>query len=55
VRATRARATGDARMQVDGELTGQMPVTFEIAPEPVEVIAPRETKRDARRGDRRPR
>ncbi|HZH89370.1 MAG TPA: diacylglycerol kinase family protein [Pyrinomonadaceae bacterium] len=45
VRATRARATGDARMQVDGELTGQMPVTFEIAPEPVEVIAPRETKR----------
>jgi diacylglycerol kinase family enzyme len=42
-------------MQVDGELTGQMPVTFEIAPEPVEVIAPRETKRDGRRGDHRPR
>jgi YegS/Rv2252/BmrU family lipid kinase len=55
VRATHARATGEARMQVDGELTGRMPVTFEIAPEPVEVIAPRETKRDVRRGDRRSR
>jgi diacylglycerol kinase (ATP) len=52
VRATRARATGEARMQVDGELTGRLPVTFEIAPVPVEVIAPREAG-DGRRGDRR--
>jgi YegS/Rv2252/BmrU family lipid kinase len=40
VRATRARATGEARMQIDGELTGRLPVTFEIVAEPVEVIAP---------------
>ena len=40
IRATRARATGEALMQVDGELTGRLPVTFEIAPTPVEVIAP---------------
>ncbi|HEX8634793.1 MAG TPA: diacylglycerol kinase family protein [Pyrinomonadaceae bacterium] len=55
VRATRARATGEARMQVDGELTGRLPVTFEIAPVPIEVIAPREANRDARRGGQRPR
>lgn len=40
VRATRARAEGEARMQVDGELVGQLPVTFEIVSTPVEVIAP---------------
>ncbi|HZG54078.1 MAG TPA: diacylglycerol kinase family protein [Pyrinomonadaceae bacterium] len=55
VRATRARATGEARMQVDGELTGRLPVTFEIAPVPIEVIAPREANRDAPRGGQRPR
>ena len=49
VRATRARATGEARMQVDGELTGRLPVIFEIAPEPVEVIAPLPAERDGRR------
>jgi len=53
VRATRARATGDALMQVDGELTGQLPVTFEIVSEPVEVIAPRQAERDGRRGYQR--
>ena len=41
VRATRARATGDAAVQVDGELTGRLPMTFEIVPDPVEIIAPR--------------
>lgn len=41
VRATRARATGEARVQVDGELIGRLPLTFEIVPTPVEVIAPR--------------
>jgi diacylglycerol kinase (ATP) len=50
VRATRARATGEARMQVDGELTGQLPVSFEIVPTPIEVIAPPQQTRDNRRG-----
>lgn len=49
VRATRARATGAARMQVDGELTGQLPVSFEIVPTPVEVIAPPLQERDGKR------
>jgi diacylglycerol kinase (ATP) len=38
--ATRARATGDAPVQVDGELIGQLPMTFEIAPHSIEVIVP---------------
>jgi diacylglycerol kinase (ATP) len=41
LRATRARATGDANVQVDGELFGRLPMTFEIVSDPVEVIAPR--------------
>jgi YegS/Rv2252/BmrU family lipid kinase len=53
VRATRARATGEALMQVDGELTGQLPVSFEIVPTPVEVIAPPQNGRDGRRGYQR--
>jgi diacylglycerol kinase family enzyme len=40
-------------MQVDGELTGRLPVTFEIVPEPVEVIAPPLREADAPRGYRR--
>jgi YegS/Rv2252/BmrU family lipid kinase len=40
LRATRARATGEAAVQVDGELIGSLPMTFEIAPESVEVIVP---------------
>lgn len=40
IRATSARATGDAHVQVDGELIGQLPMTFEIVPEPIEVFAP---------------
>jgi diacylglycerol kinase (ATP) len=40
IRTTRARATGDAHVQVDGELIGQLPMTFEIVPEPIEVLAP---------------
>lgn len=40
VRATRARATGEAAVQVDGELIGTLPMTFEIAAESIEVIVP---------------
>jgi diacylglycerol kinase (ATP) len=40
IRTTRARAHGDAHVQVDGELIGQLPMTFEIVPEPIEVLAP---------------
>jgi diacylglycerol kinase (ATP) len=40
LRATRARATGDAPVQVDGELIGSLPMTFTIAPESIEMIVP---------------
>jgi diacylglycerol kinase (ATP) len=40
IRTNRARADGDAHVQVDGELLGQLPMTFEIVPEPIEVFAP---------------
>jgi YegS/Rv2252/BmrU family lipid kinase len=39
LRAIRARVTGDALVQIDGELTGQLPLTFEIAPSPIEIIS----------------
>jgi diacylglycerol kinase (ATP) len=39
-RATQARATGEAAVQVDGELIGTLPMTFEIAPESIDVIVP---------------
>jgi diacylglycerol kinase (ATP) len=38
IRASRARVTGDVPVQIDGELTGQLPMTFEIAPAPIEII-----------------
>lgn len=37
---TRVRATGDALVQLDGELTGSLPMTFEIAPHPVTIFVP---------------
>jgi diacylglycerol kinase (ATP) len=40
IRATRARATGTALVQVDGELIGRLPMTFEIVPHPIEVFIP---------------
>ena len=40
VPATRARATGDAAVQLDGELAGKLPMTFEIAPHSIEVFVP---------------
>lgn len=39
LRAGAAQATGDALVQVDGELIGQLPMTFEVAPDSIEVIA----------------
>lgn len=41
IRATRARATGDVLVQVDGELIGRTPMTFEIAPHSIELITAR--------------
>ena len=38
--ATQARAMGDALVQVDGEVIGTTPMSFEIAPETIEVIVP---------------
>ena len=38
--ASQARAIGDAPVQVDGEVIGTTPMTFEIAPETIEVIVP---------------
>jgi YegS/Rv2252/BmrU family lipid kinase len=38
IRSTRARATGSALVQVDGELIGTLPMTFEIEPFPINVI-----------------
>lgn len=40
LQAKRVRATGEAPVQVDGELIGQLPMTFEIAPHSIEVIVP---------------
>jgi YegS/Rv2252/BmrU family lipid kinase len=38
--ATRLRCAGDVQVQADGELIGELPMTFEIVPEGVEVIVP---------------
>ena len=40
LRATSARAMGTTAVQVDGELIGKLPMTFEIAPHSIEVIVP---------------
>lgn len=40
IRATRARATGKVAVQVDGELIGQLPMSFEIVPGQIELICP---------------
>jgi YegS/Rv2252/BmrU family lipid kinase len=36
--ARRVRATGDALVQADGELIGKLPMTFEIAPDDLELV-----------------
>ncbi|HZI17113.1 MAG TPA: diacylglycerol kinase family protein [Pyrinomonadaceae bacterium] len=38
--ARRLRATGDALVQADGELIGELPMTFEMAPHGLEVLVP---------------
>ncbi len=40
ISATRARATGDVLVQIDGEVIGRTPMTFEIAPHSIEVLIP---------------
>jgi diacylglycerol kinase (ATP) len=40
VKAVSVKAYGDAQVQVDGELLGQLPMRFEIAPHSLEVIVP---------------
>ena len=40
VNAVSVKARGDAHVQVDGELIGQLPMRFEIAPHSLEVIVP---------------
>lgn len=40
IHSARAHATGAAPVQVDGELIGRLPMTFEIAPHAIEVIVP---------------
>ena len=42
-RTTRLRAVGGAPVQADGELIGRLPMTFEIAPETVELVGPEKT------------
>jgi YegS/Rv2252/BmrU family lipid kinase len=38
--ATRLRCDGDAQVQADGELIGELPMTFEIIPEGIEIVVP---------------
>jgi YegS/Rv2252/BmrU family lipid kinase len=38
IRTAHARATGNVSVQVDGELISQLPMTFTVAPTPIEVI-----------------
>lgn len=40
IRAARVRAHGDAQVQGDGELIGELPMTFEIIPDRIEIIVP---------------
>lgn len=40
IRTTRLRATGRAPVQVDGELIGRLPMTFEVVPQQIELVVP---------------
>jgi diacylglycerol kinase (ATP) len=39
-RATHASATGNVPVQVDGEVIGNLPMSFEIAPHTIEIVVP---------------
>ena len=39
-RASRLRCDGDVQVQADGELIGELPMSFEVVPEGLEVIVP---------------
>jgi diacylglycerol kinase (ATP) len=39
-RATSARARGNTAVQVDGEVIGQLPMSFEIVPQTIEIMVP---------------
>lgn len=39
-RASRLRCLGDVSVQADGELIGELPMTFEVVPEGLELIVP---------------
>ena len=40
IRTTRTRVEGDALVQVDGELIGSLPMSFEVGPAPIEILTP---------------
>jgi diacylglycerol kinase family enzyme len=40
LRTKRARGTGDALVQADGELIGKLPMNFEIAEQTIDVVVP---------------
>ena len=40
IRTTRTRVEGDALVQVDGELIGSLPMSFEVGPTPIEILTP---------------
>ena len=40
IRTTHARVTGNVAVQVDGELIGRPPMTFDSVPEPLRIIVP---------------
>ncbi len=39
-RAARLRCEGDVAVQADGELIGELPMTFEVVKEGLEVVVP---------------
>jgi diacylglycerol kinase (ATP) len=40
INAVSVKAHGDAHVQIDGELIGRLPMRFEIAPHPLDIIVP---------------
>jgi diacylglycerol kinase (ATP) len=51
LRTTRVRAEGEGVLvQADGELIGTLPMTFEIVPDPLEIVAPHADEKPRRIG-----